>query len=127
MTEDPLFGALIVYGGGGVTVELLHDVAFRIHPLTDRDATEMMRETRSFRLLEGYRGLPAADIPAVEETLLRVSAMIDALPELVEMDLNPVKVLDPGRGVRLVDARLRVAQPDERWLPEFKDLPAVAD
>jgi acetyl coenzyme A synthetase (ADP forming)-like protein len=127
MTEDPLFGALIVYGGGGVTVELLHDVAFRIHPLTDRDATEMMRETRSFRLLEGYRGLPAADIPAVEETLLRVSAMIDALPELVEMDLNPVKVLDPGRGVRLVDARLRVAEPDERWLPEFKDLPAVAD
>jgi len=127
MTEDPLFGALIVYGGGGVQVELLQDVAFRIHPLTDRDASEMMRETRSFRLLEGYRGLPTADIAAVEETLLRVSAMIDALPELVEMDLNPVKVLDPGKGVRLVDARLRVREPAERWLPEFKDLPAVAD
>ncbi len=108
MLEDPNFGPLIVFGLGGVFVELIGDVAFRIHPLTDVDAAEMVRDVRSAPLLDGYRGSPAADIPAVEETLLRVSAMIEDLPEVVEMDLNPVKVGPPGAGVSIVDARIRV-------------------
>src|SRR5690606_7831264 len=91
-TEDPSFGALIVFGLGGVTVELLGDVAFRIHPLTDVDVGEMVRSIKGFRMLEGYRNMPEGDVEAVEEALLRVSTLISEVPEIVEMDLNPVKV-----------------------------------
>lgn len=124
-TEDPNFGSLVVFGMGGVIVELLGDVAFRIHPLTDVDAAEMVRSVKGFPMLEGYRNLPRGDIPALEDTLLRVSAMLSALPEIAEMDLNPVKVLAPGRGVVAVDARIRVEplEPDAR--PELVDLPSV--
>ncbi|HJR92721.1 MAG TPA: GNAT family N-acetyltransferase [Acidimicrobiia bacterium] len=124
-TEDPNFGSLIGFGLGGVTVELLGDVAFRIHPLTDVDAAEMVRAIRGFPMLEGYRNMPVGDVAAVEEALLRVSAMLTALPEISEMDLNPVKVLPPGQGVVVVDARMRVEplDPDER--PELADLPQV--
>ena len=124
-TEDPNFGPLVGFGLGGVTVELLGDVAFRIHPLTDVDVSEMVRDVKGFPLLEGYRNQPEGDVPALEEALLRVSAMITALPEISEMDLNPVKVLAPGQGVVVVDARIRVEplDPDER--PELADLPAV--
>lgn len=124
-TEDPSFGPLIVFGLGGVTVELLGDVAFRIHPLTDVDAHEMVRDVKGFPLLEGYRNMPEGDVAALEEALLRVSAMINVVPEIAEMDLNPVKVLAPGEGVMVVDYRMRVEplEPGER--PELADLPAV--
>lgn len=124
-TEDPNFGSLVGFGLGGVTVELLGDVAFRIHPLTDVDAAEMVRAIRGFPMLEGYRNMPVGDVAAVEEALLRVSAMLTTLPEISEMDLNPVKVLGPGAGVVVVDARMRVESldPDER--PELADLPSV--
>ena len=124
-TEDPNFGALVVFGMGGVMVELLGDVAFRIHPLTDVDAADMVRSIKGFPMLEGYRNLPKGDIAALEDTLLRVSAMLTAIPELAEMDLNPVKVLAPGKGVVAVDARMRVVplEPDQR--PELVDLPSV--
>ena len=124
-TEDPSFGPLIVFGLGGVTVELLGDVAFRIHPLTDVDVGEMVRDVRGFPLLEGYRNMPEGDVPALEEALLRVSAMINVVPEIAEMDLNPVKVLAPGEGVIVVDYRMRVdpLEPGER--PELADLPGV--
>ncbi len=125
MTEDPNFGPLLVFGLGGVFVELIGDVAFRIHPITDRDAAEMVSEVKSARLLEGYRGGPAGDVAAVEETLLRLSALIDAVPEIAEIDLNPVMVLPPGNGVRIVDARIRVRPVEGPWLPSRKDLPAV--
>lgn len=124
-TEDPSFGPLIVFGLGGVTVELLGDVAFRIHPLTDVDAAEMVRSIKGFRMLEGYRNMPEGDVAAVEEALLRVSTLITEVPEIIEMDLNPVKVLAPGEGVVVVDARIRVKPlaPTER--PELADLPSV--
>ncbi len=108
MIEDPNFGPLVVFGLGGVFVELIGDVAFRIHPLTDLDVDDMIKSVKSARLLEGYRGGEAGDIDAVKETLLRVSAMIEDIPEMVEMDLNPVKVGTPGMGVRVVDARIKV-------------------
>ena len=126
MTEDPSFGPLLAFGLGGVYVELLKDVAFRTLPLTDLEASTMVKEVKGFRLLEGYRGLPAGDVHAVEEALLRVSALIEAMPELVEMDLNPVKVLEPGEGVQVVDARLRVRPIQEGWAPELVDIPSVA-
>jgi|AMFO01.1.fsa_nt_gi Acyl-CoA synthetase (NDP forming) len=107
-TEDPNFGPLVGFGLGGIFVELIGDVAFRIPPLTDVDVREMIGEVRSARLLEGYRGGPPGDVDAVAETLLRVSAMVEDLPEIAEMDLNPVLVGPPGAGVTVVDARIRV-------------------
>ena len=123
MTEDPIFGPLVGYGLGGVFVELMRDVSFRINPLTDLDAREMMSDVRSSELLTGYRGRPAGDVDAVVDLLLRVSDLVDAHPQIAEMDLNPVKVLEPGRGVIVVDARIRVRPLDRLMLPSRKDIP----
>ena len=122
MTEDPNFGPLLVFGLGGVFVELIGDVAFRIHPLTDLDAAEMIDEVKSAQLLAGYRGGPAGDVPAVREALLRVSALVGDLPEIVEMDMNPVKVAEPGSGLSVVDARIKVRRVTGAWLPSRRDV-----
>jgi acetyltransferase len=125
MAMDPNFGPLVVYGLGGIYVELLEDVAFRIHPLTDVDASEMIRETKGFRLLEGYRDQPRGDVTELEAALLRVSGLVTAIPELTEMDLNPVKVMAPGAGVCVVDARMRLVPVPAARLPNMRDLPGV--
>jgi acetyl coenzyme A synthetase (ADP forming)-like protein len=109
VAHDPSFGPLVMFGLGGVQVELLRDVAFRIHPLTDRDARELLRSVRGAPLLDGFRGAPPGDVAALEEVLLRVSALIGDHPAVQEMDLNPVKVLEPGRGCVVVDARVLVS------------------
>ena len=109
VTEDPLFGPLIAFGLGGIYVEILADVRFRVTPLTDQDAREMVREIRGYRLLQGYRGHPPADVKAIEEVLLRVSRMVEDIPEIRELDLNPIFGLPPGEGCSVVDARIRVA------------------
>jgi acetyl coenzyme A synthetase (ADP forming)-like protein len=125
MTSDPTFGPLLAFGMGGVLVELLGDVALRLHPLTDQDARAMILSLRTSRLLLGYRNLPEGDIEALEEALLRVSALIGEVPELLEMDLNPVKVSTPGNGIKVVDARIRVGHPLAAREPEILDLPSV--
>lgn len=125
MTEDPSFGPLVAFGLGGVFVELIGDVAFRIHPLRDIDVDEMIAEVKSSRLLDGYRGGPPGDVAALKTTLLRLSALIDELPEIAEFDLNPVKVLEPGRGLRVVDLRMRIRPVPQRWLPSRKDIPSA--
>ncbi len=109
LTRDAQFGHLVTFGLGGVLVELLNDVACRLHPLTDRDADEMLRSLRTSPILIGYRNRPGADIPALHETLLRVSQLATIVPEIAEMDLNPVIALPPPLGVRVVDARIRLA------------------
>ncbi len=109
ITDDPLFGPLVAFGLGGVHVEVLGDVRFRVAPLTDRDADELLRGIRGYRLLEGYRGHPPADIDALRELLLRVARLAETVPEIAELDLNPVIALPPGNGCRIVDARIRVA------------------
>ena len=108
MTDDPSFGPLMVFGLGGVYVEVLRDVVFRITPLTNKDASEMVRSIRGYKLLQGYRGAPEADIPAVEDLLLRMSRLVEELPEIAELDLNPVKALEPGQGCVILDARIRI-------------------
>jgi acyl-CoA synthetase (NDP forming) len=108
--EDPLFGPLIAFGLGGIHVEILADVRFRVTPLTDLDAREMVREIRGYKLLEGYRGHPPADVDAIEEILLRVSRMVEEISEIRELDLNPVFALPPGEGCLAVDSRIRVAR-----------------
>ncbi|HXG52430.1 MAG TPA: GNAT family N-acetyltransferase [candidate division Zixibacteria bacterium] len=109
VSQDPLFGPLLAFGLGGIHVEILKDVCFRLTPITDRDASEMVRAIRGFRLLQGYRGHPPADIAALEELLLRVSRLVEEVPEIAELDLNPVIALPPGRGCLVVDARIRVS------------------
>lgn len=108
VTQDPLFGPLIAFGLGGVHVEILRDVCFRVAPLTDRDASEMVRSIRGFPLLEGYRGHPPADLEAIEEILLRVSRLVEEIPEITELDLNPLFAMPPGQGCLIVDARIKV-------------------
>ena len=108
VAPDPLFGPLIAFGLGGIHVEILADVQFRITPLTDRDAHTMVREIRGYRLLEGYRGHPPADVKAIEEVLLRVSRLVEDIAEIRELDLNPIFGLPPGQGCVVADARIRV-------------------
>jgi acetate---CoA ligase (ADP-forming) len=106
VVHDASFGPVIACGAGGTAVELLKDVAVRITPLTDLDAAEMVRSLATFPLLDGYRGAPKADVAALEDLLLRISALVEAHPEIAELDCNPVKVLADGAVV--VDARVRV-------------------
>jgi acetyl coenzyme A synthetase (ADP forming)-like protein len=110
ITHDQVFGPLVAFGLGGYLVELLDDIAFRVLPLTDRDAAAMIRSTRAGRLLQGYRGSPRSDIAAVEKLLLHLAALADVVPRISEIDLNPVIVHPDGRGVTLVDARIRVSE-----------------
>jgi acetyl coenzyme A synthetase (ADP forming)-like protein len=108
VAADPLFGPLIGFGLGGVYVELMGDMRFRIAPLTDRDADELIHDIRGFPLLAGYRGQPATDVDALRDVLLRLSRLADEVPEIVELDLNPVIALPHGHGCRIVDARIKV-------------------
>ena len=108
VTRDPTFGPLVVCGLGGTLVEVLHDVAFRLAPVSDLDAAEMLAKLRASRLLDGYRGAPPADRAALMAVILRVSALVESIPELRELDLNPVKVLPPGQGAIVVDGRMRI-------------------
>jgi acetate---CoA ligase (ADP-forming) len=106
VVQDRAFGPLLACGAGGTSAELLGDVAVRLTPLTDLDASEMLRSLKLFPLLEGYRGTPPCDLAGLEELLLRVSALVGNHPEIEEMDLNPVMALPDGPLV--VDARIRV-------------------
>ena len=110
LTQDPLFGPILAFGLGGVFVEVLGDVCCRVLPLTDRDAAEMIAGIRASRLLDGYRGHPPADRAAIEAILLRLSVLAEGVPEVQEMDLNPVFALPPGQGCLIADARVRVAE-----------------
>jgi acetyl coenzyme A synthetase (ADP forming)-like protein len=114
MTHDPVFGPVLAVGAGGTAVELTKDIAVRITPITDLDATEMVRELATFPLLDGYRGAPKTDVGAIEHVLLRLSALVEDQPGISEMDLNPVMALVAGAVV--VDARVRVAVASEALL-----------
>jgi len=109
VTQDASFGPLIAFGLGGIHVEILQDVCFRVTPITDLDAKELIRGIKGYRLLEGYRGHPPADIAAIENLLLRVARLVEEIPEISELDLNPVIALPPGQGCWIVDARIRLA------------------
>ena len=109
VAQDPVFGPLVAFGPGGVFAELIGDAQFRLSPLTDIDADELVGSGKAGRLVAGFRGAPAADAAALADVLHRLSRLADDLPELAELDLNPVLGL-PDRAV-IVDARIRVARP----------------
>jgi acyl-CoA synthetase (NDP forming) len=90
MTKDPQFGPVLMFGLGGVFVEVLKDVAFRIVPLEPRDARQMIRDIQGFPVLEGFRGQEPADLAALEDMLMRLSAFVEEHPEIQELDLNPI-------------------------------------
>ena len=107
VAQDRNFGPVLACGAGGTNTELLRDVAVRLTPVAGRDATEMLSELRSFPLLRGYRGSEPCDVESIERILLRVSAMVEAHHEIVELDCNPV-IARPD-GATVVDARIRIA------------------
>lgn len=109
MNRDPQFGPLLMFGLGGIYVEVLKDVSFRIAPISHREAEEMIAEIRSYNLLKGVRGQKPADMEAMVDTLLRVSQLVTDFPEVVEMDINPLMVLDSGQGAYAVDMRLVIS------------------
>lgn len=107
-TEAPGFGMLVAFGIGGINVELWKDVVFRVHPLTDLDAREMLEQIRGRALLEGFRGMPPADKEALVSAILRVDRLVGDNPEIRELDINPLVALPPGEGVVAIDARIRI-------------------
>jgi len=109
LTQDPSFGPLIMFGMGGIYAEFLKDVTFRIHPLTDIDVQEMVHSVKAYQLFAGWRGSKPSDVKSLEDLLLRVSAMVEDLPQIKEMDLNPLKVQEQGKGYVVVDARISVS------------------
>lgn len=108
VARDPQYGPMIMFGLGGVFVEVLKDVAFSLAPLTDVDAHDLVRSVKAFKLLEGARGTTPADIPRVEETLLRISQLVTDFSDIVELDINPLMVSEKTGEVIAVDGRIRL-------------------
>lgn len=104
-TRDPIFGHVIAFGLGGVMVEVLQDVSFRIVPITEEDARAMVREIKGYRLFNGYRNMPARDEEAIIYVITKFSELLSDNPNIVEADLNPVIVLERGKGAYAADAR----------------------
>jgi acetyl coenzyme A synthetase (ADP forming)-like protein len=110
VTCDPSLGPILVAGLGGVQVELLGDVSFRLPPVSDVDAREMLDGIKAKKIFDGFRGSPPGDREALMDVMTKISALVEIVPELTELDLNPVKVLAPGKGAVVVDGRLRLAR-----------------
>jgi acetyltransferase len=106
VSSDPQFGPLVGVGMGGIYVEVLKDIAFRLAPLSVEEVREQLRSIRTFPLLRGVRGEPPADIAAIEETVLKVSQLVTDFPEIVEMDINPLVAHNEGEGAIVLDARI---------------------
>ena len=107
LTRDRTFGPVVMFGLGGISVEILNDVAFRVVPLGPKDARAMLREIHGFPMLQGYRGAPPVDLSALEDLLLKLSTLAEQRPEISEIDLNPVFAYP--NGALAVDARILLA------------------
>jgi acyl-CoA synthetase (NDP forming) len=107
VVHDPQFGPVLACGAGGVQVELLRDVSVRLTPISKEDATEMIQSLKTYPLLDGFRGAPVFDVAALQEGLLRISAMVEDLPQIAELDSNPFVVQQ--QGAVILDARVRIA------------------
>jgi len=104
MMKDPHFGLVVMFGLGGIFVEILKDISFRILPIVERDAREMITEIKGYKILKGARGNPPRDIQAIEKVLMKVSKLTKENPEINEIDLNPIFVFE--KGIQVVDARM---------------------
>jgi len=113
MNRDPQFGPLVTFGLGGIYVETLRDVAFRIAPFSRAEVEEMIEEIRAKALLDGVRGQPAVDKSAIVDTLLRIGQLVQDFPEIAELDINPYVVYERQQGGLALDMRLVLTNPDE--------------
>ena len=102
--KDPQFGPVVMFGLGGIFVEILKDVTFRIAPINEEEAREMITEVKAYPILEGYRGAPPADIDTIVKILVNTSKLMMDYQEIKELDLNPIMVY--GKGAKTVDARI---------------------
>jgi len=120
VAQEPVFGPLVVFGLGGTATDVLGDRSARLTPLTDTDAAALIRSIRAAPLLLGHRGTPAADLAALQDILIRVSRLADDLPQVAELDLNPV--IARADGAYVVDTRVRVlpAQPADPYLRRLR-------
>ena len=109
MNRDPQFGPLVTFGLGGIFVETLKDVSFRVAPFSRHEAEQMLTEIRAKAILDGVRGKPPADKPALVEALLRISQLVSEFPEISELDINPFMVYEAGNGGIAIDMRLVLA------------------
>jgi 4-hydroxybutyryl-CoA synthetase (ADP-forming) len=105
-SQDPTFGPVIMFGLGGIYVEVLKDVVFRIAPIDEREAAKMVESIKTIRLLKGVRGERPSDLKAIADSLQRLSQLVTDFPEIKEFDINPLLVLEEGKGARVVDARI---------------------
>ncbi|MBN2317855.1 MAG: acetate--CoA ligase family protein [Acidobacteria bacterium] len=112
MKRDPLFGGLLMFGLGGIYVEVFKDVTFRIAPIRELSAKSMIERIKGIKLLKGFRGEPPCDLDAIAQSLLRLSQLVTDFPEIEEMDINPLIVLPAGSGARVVDARILIGDSD---------------
>ncbi|MDH5791673.1 MAG: acetate--CoA ligase family protein, partial [Candidatus Bathyarchaeota archaeon] len=110
MSQDVQFGPLVMFGLGGIYVNFLKDVSFRLAPLSDHEAQKMMEETRAYTLLKGIRGEPPSDIESLKNTILRVGQLVWDFPEIVEMDINPVIVYEWGEGCIALDVKITLTK-----------------
>jgi acyl-CoA synthetase (NDP forming) len=108
--QDVQFGALAMFGSGGLEVEGLRDVAFALAPMTHEEAAHLLESTWAGKRLAGFRNLPPADRPAVMDILMRLGQLAGDFPQLAEMEINPLRVLEVGQGAFAVDVRMRLAQ-----------------
>jgi acyl-CoA synthetase (NDP forming) len=111
VTKDPQFGHALMVGLGGIFVEVLKDVSFRLIPFTEMDAREMLKELKAYKILEGIRGEEPRDVDALVKIMLAVSKMIEENPEIIELDCNPTFVYQTGKGALVVDARILINEP----------------
>ncbi len=112
MNRDPQFGPLVTFALGGIYVEILKDATFRIAPFSREEAEQMLEEIRARALLDGVRGRPPADKPAIIDALLRIGQLVQDFPEIVEMDINPLMVFENGQGAVAIDMRLVLRSQD---------------
>jgi acetyl coenzyme A synthetase (ADP forming)-like protein len=110
-SRDVQFGPLIMFGAGGVFVNYLKDVAFRLAPMTRSDASELIMETKMGTILKGVRGEPPSDVIAIEDTILRISQLVTDFPDIVELDINPAFAYEKGKGVSAVDVKITIGGP----------------
>ncbi|HDD67181.1 MAG TPA: acetyl-CoA synthetase, partial [Candidatus Thorarchaeota archaeon] len=108
VTRDPQFGHALMFGLGGIFVEVLKDVTFRLIPLSESDAREMVGEIKAAKILEGIRGQPPRDVDALVRVIMSVSKMVEENPEIRELDCNPTFVYERGKGALVVDARILI-------------------
>lgn len=106
--KDPFFGHAVMFGLGGIFVEILRDVSFRVVPLSEKDAYEMIKEIKAYPILKGYRNMPPRDIKTIVNILLNVSHMLEKITMIRELDLNPIMVYEEGKGAKVVDVKIIV-------------------